>query len=379
MTSKAKKTRRKVLAASCILSALIVAGSSFAWFTSSDEVVNKLSATSDYNVTAYEDFTPPENWTPGQTVKKEVAAINTGNVDAFVKATLSSSLTLTRKGTPATAVPTTFDSTYVELTRQEAQTLQAGGRLVLKPTNETAGNLSGDLSATEDVSSKDYEPELKGLYLFERRYTAENGGTTTIKTDYVGYFFVPGTDGAEGTYYAVTVTDKATVDDTTTLTAALDTKETVTIDNSKFTYNIDTAGTIKATYNADTTDNTADDIIIDIAYNTDITNTSAATGDKWLLALEAENKNPVFYYEQVLKAEAKSSNMITSVTLDENITKDAFIAMDYNLSIKIDSAQVVDDRTTASTAVTAANAQDWSVMDATYTSDTNVAWATPTT
>ena len=49
MASKSKR-RRKVLGASCILAALIIAGSSFAWFTSKDEVANRLTATADYGV-----------------------------------------------------------------------------------------------------------------------------------------------------------------------------------------------------------------------------------------------------------------------------------------------------------------------------------------
>lgn len=88
MSSKRKKDkRRRVLAASCLLAALIVAGSTFAWFTSQDEVVNKLSATNNYGVTAVEDFTPPSNWITGQTVDKDVRVTNTGNADSTKTAT----------------------------------------------------------------------------------------------------------------------------------------------------------------------------------------------------------------------------------------------------------------------------------------------------
>ena len=83
MASKSKR-RRKVLGASCILAALIIAGSSFAWFTSKDEVTNRLSANADYGVSIVESFAPPENWLPGQEVNKDVYAVNTGNVAAFV-------------------------------------------------------------------------------------------------------------------------------------------------------------------------------------------------------------------------------------------------------------------------------------------------------
>jgi len=84
MASKSK-SRRRVFRASCILAALIVAGSSFAWFTSKDEVTNRLSASANYGVAIAEDFQPPENWIPGQAVNKDVAAVNTGNIDAFAR------------------------------------------------------------------------------------------------------------------------------------------------------------------------------------------------------------------------------------------------------------------------------------------------------
>lgn len=71
-----KSKNKKVLAASVILAAMIVASSSFAWFTSQDEVVNKLSATNGYSVTIVEDFTPPTNWVPGQTVDKAVRVMS---------------------------------------------------------------------------------------------------------------------------------------------------------------------------------------------------------------------------------------------------------------------------------------------------------------
>lgn len=93
MASNSKK-RRRVLGASCILAALIIASSSFAWFTSKDEVTNRLTATADYGVSIAEDFTPPANWIPGQKIDKNVAVVNTGNVDAFVRTWLEGEMNL---------------------------------------------------------------------------------------------------------------------------------------------------------------------------------------------------------------------------------------------------------------------------------------------
>jgi alternate signal-mediated exported protein len=96
--SKKKKTSRekRVLIASLCIAAAVMAGSTFAWFTSKDEVTNRLSANASYNVSVTENFTPPEDWVPGQTIKKEAAAINTGNVDAFVRMWLTGDMKLVK-------------------------------------------------------------------------------------------------------------------------------------------------------------------------------------------------------------------------------------------------------------------------------------------
>ena len=87
MKKNKKKTARdrRVLIAALLVGALIMAGSTFAWFTSKDEVTNRLSASANYGVSIAEDFQPPEDWIPGQPVNKDVSAVNTGNVDAFVR------------------------------------------------------------------------------------------------------------------------------------------------------------------------------------------------------------------------------------------------------------------------------------------------------
>lgn len=85
MTTKKSKKQRHVLILAVVVAGAIVAGSTFAWFASKDEVTNRLSATANYNVSIAEDFQPPEEWIPGQTINKDVSAVNAGNVDAFVR------------------------------------------------------------------------------------------------------------------------------------------------------------------------------------------------------------------------------------------------------------------------------------------------------
>ena len=74
MTKRKKNTReRRALVGALCTAAVIVAGSTFAWFTSTDEVTNRMTASANYGVSIVEDFTPPEDMTPGQKVNKDVS------------------------------------------------------------------------------------------------------------------------------------------------------------------------------------------------------------------------------------------------------------------------------------------------------------------
>lgn len=102
-TQKKKKSakEKRVLIGSVVVAAAIVGGSTFAWFASKDEVTNRLTASANYNVSIVEDFQPPKEWIPGQTINKDVAAVNTGNVDAFVRMWLGGSMRIIKEETPA--------------------------------------------------------------------------------------------------------------------------------------------------------------------------------------------------------------------------------------------------------------------------------------
>ena len=130
-----KSKERKLLVATLALAALIVGGSTFAWFTSTDLVTNKLSSTGGLKVVATESFDRPDNWTPGVTVKKEVGALNAGNIDAFVRLSLpNTQATVTRLSDGATVNFNAINAEALkdakEITRDEAIALQAGAYLV---------------------------------------------------------------------------------------------------------------------------------------------------------------------------------------------------------------------------------------------------------
>lgn len=97
------------------------------------------------------------------------------------------------------------------------------------------------------------------------------------------------------------------------------------------------------------------------------------TLDNWTLDNIDGNSHVSFYYNKLLKAGETSSQILDSVTLNNTVSSEAYIAMDYNLKVTVDSAQVVEDRTDNNKAVTAVNDMRWGKV-ATYASDDNVAW-----
>lgn len=378
MASK-KKTRRKVLTASCILAALIVGSSSFAWFTSKDEVVNKLSAANGYDVTIVEDFTPPPSWTPGQTVEKDVKVTNTGNIDAFVKLSLSNHIVLTQYDDAGDSNynKDSIDK-YIQLSKDKVKALQAGGRLVYKED----GNFDNDnILTTEDdkVKGTGFTPTESGFYVFERSSIQDSDGTTK-SVEYVGYYYHKAdtmVSGDTDAYYAITTTD----DDTTLTGFTIDKTKTTTVEPT-LTYcsaipadadagTPSTPAYIKAEYGADDKA-----IIINI-------NLNETELEKWTENDDGKGINPEFFYKYVLEAGATTGDLITSLELDETVKSDAFVEMDYNLTITVDSAQVVDNdnrQTNATDAVKAVNSANWgatakfSPADTSTKTDDTVEW-----
>ena len=205
----------------------------FAWFTSQDEVTNRLTANADYGVSIVESFTPPKNWLPGQTINKDVYAVNTGNVDAFVKETITGVLNYTYEQTIDT-----WDANCVELTPAEvtaidgATTNEAGGFLawtnaqVDDGNGETVTYPTGSINSRRldpngtDTGTEDprWRPPATGDYIFRRSIT---NGTSAVGVEgeegyvaatpstftYAGYHFVKGAaeDGSEDKYYEIVI------------------------------------------------------------------------------------------------------------------------------------------------------------------------------
>ena len=147
--SNQKSKKRKLLVATLALAALIVGGSTFAWFTSKDEVTNRLTASANYGVAIAEDFTPPENWVPGQTINKNVGVVNTGNVDAFVRTWLEGEMRLVAQSTSAVSANAADMANITAVTDQ--QLLDVG--LTYKNGDVYLKELSSDTITNPDTQN----------------------------------------------------------------------------------------------------------------------------------------------------------------------------------------------------------------------------------
>ena len=186
----------------------------FAWFTSKDEVTNRLSASGDYDVSIVESFAPPAKWVPGQAVNKDVYAVNTGNVEAYVKESVSSVLTVVTEDA-YTTTDSKPDADSIELTPAERYVVEAGAFLAYAPlgskfTDEDGKVVSGMKVVAmspeprqteynyEATSKTDFQPDLEGLYVF-RRTIGVDDDTQLENYAYDAYYYVPSTGATTGT------------------------------------------------------------------------------------------------------------------------------------------------------------------------------------
>ena len=197
MTTKKKKSARekRVLIASLIVAGVIAAGSTFAWFTSKDEVTNRLSASANYGVSIAEDFQPPEDWVPGQVIEKNVSATNTGNVDAFVRMWMQGEMRIIKEDTAGldlnladSAVNATDDNfTKIGFTKYVGDTTKK----YLKTLSTRANENPDDATNATSTNTKAYSEVMamqSGGFLAYAPNNAEYKYTTNQETVLENYY-----------------------------------------------------------------------------------------------------------------------------------------------------------------------------------------------
>ena len=171
---------------------ILFARTTFAWFTSKDEVTNRLTASSDYGVSIVETFTPPKKWVPGQVINKDVYAVNTGNIDAFVEEEVSGLLTYSYEVLVDTFGAAGVD--YEEISGNELTSKAAGGYLIWNNAGATNGPVGTG-----------YTPTASGDYIFRRAIDedTDNGGKDVSEEKYTleGYHY----DAVKNKYYKIRI------------------------------------------------------------------------------------------------------------------------------------------------------------------------------
>jgi len=171
-----------------------------------------LSANADYDVSIVESFAPPKNWLPGENVNKDVYALNTGTIGAFVNEDVSGVLSYTAVHKVATK-----DDDCVKLTEDEVDAVKAGAYLagafntdgtpmrtgtgtdddpyVYNPALGGIYEYFNNGKDTDPKTTDDFTPTVSGLYFFRRSIGVEttgvNKGAETFT--YEGYYFDAGT------------------------------------------------------------------------------------------------------------------------------------------------------------------------------------------
>lgn len=115
---KTKRNMTKILAA--VLALVLVVGT-LAYYTSTNKVENQMQ-TKAYGDTLVEEFTPKNDWQPGEKADKIVGVTNTGDYPLVVRIKMSE--TWAAKATPATAL-ISFDSKSTSFNTVNATTLMA--------------------------------------------------------------------------------------------------------------------------------------------------------------------------------------------------------------------------------------------------------------
>lgn len=388
MAEKKNKSARekRVLIAALISAAVIVGGSTFAWFTSSDEVTNRLTASADYGVAITETFTPPSDWLPGQKILKEVAAVNTGNIDAFVRLDLKHDIKGTANGEGVAYEKDNVDTAQLaeKLSQEERILLQAGGYLAFSDAE--------DFTGAKAINSHDYTPTKKGLYIFRRQIT--DGFA------YSGYYF-------DGTNYYGLVTTKlgngeltvdavlTTATPTPTNTGSVNDGELTAVSGVKLANTVELNAGTPTSYLANknaagewVTDNVAWDVATHILVVYPGANTTS-TDDDIIIALELGDKDNWtyakdltgdgaavdgnFYYNKVLRSGYNTEKLILSATLDDSVKSGAYLTMTYDLTVGLDSIQVTPDEAKNDASYVTGVNSNWKTVTASKSGDT-ISW-----
>ncbi len=200
-------SKKLMVGLSVLLSMVIVASATFAWFTSKDSRINHFETKliTDGSVSLIEIFDPPTDWKPGQEVLKNVSVVNNSETDVLVRVSFEEILKLLKNNgtmyTSPTATPTNSEwipvhigvgaySTWTALTSSDT-TAPIPPNLVVKKmsvTDAATGKTTSAFVAYNDLGDGTFQK-------VSADFTIESG---KVKISNLAYFFF----GGKATTYA---------------------------------------------------------------------------------------------------------------------------------------------------------------------------------
>lgn len=354
------KNRKKkpLIMTMCVVFALItVLAGTFAWFTSQDEVKNRLqtSKLTDGDVTIVEAFDPDDKLEPGVAVNKQAGAINTGDADALVRMSFEEALTKLKDGTQVYnaakyANETGYIPELVNIDAYEDWTVLTGTALGQTDTNafdalpagitvvyqKTAADANtnadkyrfaayatlalGTTPETYQYQRVEISQEAFSVVDGKLKITLDNGLTGTDKVDYFNFITLQIDPLAPITY------------DWTNPTAGAKTFAALTEPTTPLNPNNATRS-LSSEY-------------IQLIFGTNVITTLDATAEnndgKWYY----NAADGWFYYMGTLESGQSTGNLLEKVYMNQAADK-SFSHTEFDLTVKMEGIQAVKDAVTS--------------------------------
>jgi alternate signal-mediated exported protein, CPF_0494 family len=298
------KHKKKILAVVLAFAMIIAAAGTYAWFTASDNVVNRFESKSlNGALSLFERFTPPIDWKPGQEIIKEVGVANTGETAALVRISLEETLTLLAD-----------DGEIFETSNQATSVTAPCIPVTMDPTAYTTASPAFVAITDADLASGSIPAGVTIL-------RSESAADATV-VGYAAYFTI-----AAGEYQSIKLNEGA---------ITIDADGDIVLDTTKFGYRY-YSGTVTTTEDwatnppADPTTSALDTNIALNYLNASIT--TIADGD-WYYNVE----DGYFYFVGVIAAGTTSPLMLNTVSLDEGVGNE-YGQVTYDLNVKMEAIQ----------------------------------------
>lgn len=327
----------RILAATLGVSALIIGGLTFAWYSSMDSVTNTFKANGTFKTVVVENFTPPANWEPGTTTDKVVQVTNTGTIDAYTRVQLEPRISFDIKQKNGDSYVTTdLDAvdtagTYAIVNSSAIDAAVAGFTKYDGNSLSPLGTVPGDVT----------------LYVKESTGTTDYSSSTTAETkkyEFLGYYSV--TDqNVQGNDKTTAYELCITVDNSALRTAGYDYSDNAGFITVNDVNNNTYQSTLKySLYNAEHRDSAVETSINPYDYVTlnfyNSANPTVADDTYWYSSTDSTGK-VYYYYRNKLVSGATTQPLLDSVTFKDGVDMTDISNLVFDLDVNNISTQAI--------------------------------------